>query len=144
MSLLDLKAVLSRSSLEVVCEKTCSKLDLAGLVGLLQQTQMPPQPELWIGVVEFKPLNQEAYGAAGAFANVMTWACNSTEFRRKAETIAATMDLYVANIEDEEPFVEWTKESTVSEAIEDMLLRAELNPNAIVCGTFHRYPFNEA
>ena len=105
---------------------------------------MKSKPELRIGLVEFKPLNREAYGAAGAFTNVITWACNSAEFRKKAETIAATMDLYVANINEEEPFgiriVKWT----VSEEIEDLVSQAKLNPNAILYGTFHRYPFNEA
>jgi len=54
------------------------------------------------------------------------------------------MNLYVANIEEEEPFgiraIKWT----VSEEIEDLVSQAKLNPNAILYGTFHRYPFNEA
>jgi hypothetical protein len=69
---------------------------------------------------------------------------NSAEFRKKAETIAATMDLYVPNIDEEGPFgiraIKWT----VSEEIEDLVSQAKLNPNAILHGTFHRYPFNEA
>jgi hypothetical protein len=105
---------------------------------------MKSKPELWIGLVEFKPLDREAYGAAGAFANVITWACNSAEFRRKAETIATTMDLYVANIEEEEPYGIRTIKWTVSEEIEDLVSQARLNPNAILYGTLHRYPFNEA
>jgi hypothetical protein len=34
---------------------------------------MKSKPELWIGLAEFKRLNREAYGAAGAFTNVITW-----------------------------------------------------------------------
>jgi hypothetical protein len=105
---------------------------------------MPQQSELWIGMVELKPLNREECGAAGAFTNIITWACNATEFRKKAETIAATLNLYVIGVEGEEPLAERIKKFTVSEDIEDMIQRAESNPNAIVYGTFHRYPFNEA
>ena len=105
---------------------------------------MLPQPELWIGIVELKPLNREGYGAAGAFTNIITLACSATEFRQKAETIAATLNLYVIGIQGEEPLAERTKKATLSEDIEEMILRAESNPNAIVYGTFHTYPFNEA
>jgi hypothetical protein len=105
---------------------------------------MPQQPELWIGLVELKPLNQEEYGAAGAFTNIVTWACNALEFRKKAETIAATLNLYVIGVEREEPLAERIKKFTVSDEVEDMIGRAESNLNAIVYGTFHRYPFNEA
>ena len=107
-------------------------------------TKMPQQPELWIGVVELKPFNQEEYGAAGAFTNIVTWACTAAEFRKKADTIAETLNLYVISIEREEPIAERTKKITVSDEIEDMIERAESNPNAIVYGTFHTYPFNEA
>jgi len=105
---------------------------------------MPQQPELWIGLVEIKPLNQKDYGAAGAFTNIVTWARNAVEFRQKAETIAATLNLYVIGVEREEPFAERIKKFTVDDEIEDMVGRAEFNPNAIVYGTFHCYPFNEA
>ena len=54
------------------------------------------------------------------------------------------MDLYVANIEEEGPFGDRTMKWTVSEEIEDLVLQAKLNPNAILYGTFHRYRFNEA
>jgi len=105
---------------------------------------MQKRPKLWIGLVELKPLNPEAFGAAGAFTNIVTWAGDPVEFRKKAETIAATMNLYVADVEGEEPFAERTRKHSVSEEIEDMAERAESNPNAIIYGTFHRYPRNEA
>jgi hypothetical protein len=105
---------------------------------------MPQQPELWIGLVDLKPLNREEYGAAGAFTNIITWARNSMEFRKKAETIAATMNLYVVDIEGEERLAERTSRCVLSEDIEDMIQRAESNPDAIVYGTFHQYPFDAA
>jgi len=100
------------------------------------------EPELWTGLVEFKPLSRTDYGAAGAFTNLVTWAYDLSEFSAKADTIAATLDMYVAGVEKAVPLVEtpngWTEE------FEDMVRRAEANPNAIVYGTFYRYPHNEA
>jgi hypothetical protein len=97
------------------------------------------QSELWIGLVEVRPLDREAYGAAGAFTYIVTWACNAIEFRKKADTIIATLDLHVTGVEGEEPLVQWTEKQTPSEEVEDMIQRAEFNPNAIVWGTFHQY-----
>ena|SRR2546427_12264005 len=102
------------------------------------------QPELWIGLVELRPLNRQAYGAAGAFTNIVTWASDVEGFRKKVEIIAATMDMYVADVEGAEPLTQRTKNWTLTEEIEDMVLRAESNPNAIVYGTFYRYPFDQA
>jgi hypothetical protein len=102
------------------------------------------QLQLWIGLVELKPLNRQAYGAAGAFTNIVTWARDAEGFHGKAETIAATLDLFVADVEAVEPLAQRITNSTLTEEIEDMVLRAEPNPNAIVYGTFHRYPFDEA
>jgi hypothetical protein len=103
-----------------------------------------PQPELWIGLVELKLLNREEYSAAGTFTNIITWACNATEFRKKAETIAAAMNLYVLEIEGQEPLAERAKKGPLPESLDDMIQRAESNPDVIVYGTFHRYPRNEA
>jgi len=102
------------------------------------------QLELWIGLAELKPLNRKAYGAAGAFTNIVTWACDVEGFRKKCEIIAAKLDMYVADVEGAEPLAERTRTQTLSEEVDDMVLRAESNPNAIVYGTFHNYPFDEA
>jgi hypothetical protein len=95
--------------------------------------------ELWIGLVEFRPFNREAYGDAGAFSYIVTWARDAAEFRKKADTIATTMGIYVMGIEREKPLAKWLETQSPLEEIEDMIQRAESNPNAIVYGTFHRY-----
>ena len=102
------------------------------------------QQELWIGVVEVKPLDREAYGAAGAFTNIVTWARDVEEFRAKSEIIAAPLDMYVMGVEDAEPLTQRLAKCQLAEEIADMVFRAESNPNAIIYGTFHRYPFDEA
>jgi hypothetical protein len=95
--------------------------------------------EIRIGLVELRPLDKKAYGAAGSFTNIVTWASNPAEFRKKAETIASTMDLFVLDIEDAEPYLNRNRPHEVSEEIEEIASRAESNPNAIIYGTFHRY-----
>jgi len=100
--------------------------------------------ELWIGLVELKPLDRQAYGAAGAFTNIVTWANDAEGFRRKAEAIAATLDMFVTDVENAEPVAKRGEKSSVTEEIDDMISRAECNRDAIVYGTFHRYPFDEA
>jgi hypothetical protein len=102
------------------------------------------QPELWIGLVEMRPLERRAYGAAGAFVDILTWASNPAEFRSKAETIAATLDLYVVSVEKEQSLSARLANSLPSEELEDMISRAEGNPNAIIWGTFHTWNFDTA
>ena len=105
---------------------------------------MPPPSELWIGLVEIKPLDQKAYGAAGAFTRIVTWACDVEEYKAKAATIAATLSMFVFNVENALPLIGHLKTKSLSEELEDMVIRAESNTTAIIYGTFHRYPFNEA
>jgi hypothetical protein len=100
--------------------------------------------ELWIGLVELRPLDREGYGAAGAFTNIVTWASDQEGFRRKAEIIAATLDMFVIDVEGAEPVAQRAEKWSMTEEIDDMLSRAQSNPDAIVYGTFHRYPFDEA
>lgn len=97
-------------------------------------------------MVHLKPLNKDGLkGAAGAYTNIITWANDSASFRRKAETIAATMDLYVVETEGEEPLFERFGDSVIpNEELEDMHSRAKDNPHAIVYGTFHQYPHDDA
>jgi hypothetical protein len=102
--------------------------------------------ELWIGLVHLRPQKPGGAedileGAAGALTNVVTWAQNPNEFRKKAETLAAAMELCVVEIEDERPLHD---EAVHTEAVEDMLLQAESDPNAIIYGTFHLYMRDDA
>jgi hypothetical protein len=110
----------------------------------MEYSGTPRQLELWIGLVEVRPLDRKAYGAAGAFTNIVTWADDLQGFRRNAELIAATLDMFVVDIEGAEPLARRTKNRSMTEEIDDMVARAECNPNAIIYGTFHRYLFDEA
>jgi len=106
---------------------------------------MGGETQLWIGLVHLRPLKNDALdGFAGAYTNIITWARDTANFQAKAETIAATMDLYVVEVEEEEPLSIRAPKSPLSEELEDMKSRAELNPDAIVYGTFHQYSHDDA
>jgi hypothetical protein len=103
--------------------------------------------ELWIGMVELKALPGSDYltDRAGAFTNIVTWASDAAEFRRNVALLAAKMQLYVVEIENEEPIADRERRGWVpSEEIEDVIQRARSNQNAIIYSTFHTYRFDTA
>jgi hypothetical protein len=102
--------------------------------------------ELWIGLVELRPLPGADLlrGAAGAFTRIVTWASNASEYRQKAELLAKHLNLYVMSVDREEPAASLERRVGFTEEIADLILRAETNPNAILYGTFHRYLSDEA
>lgn len=100
--------------------------------------------QLWIGLVEFRPLDPKSYGAAGAFTTIVTWASDCREFRAKCDIIADKLHMFVAGAEEVELLSRRARKVTLTEETEDMVFRAEANPNAIIYGTFHRYQFDEA
>jgi hypothetical protein len=105
------------------------------------------EEELWIGLVNVKPLPQAPgalNGAAGAFVNIITWATDLATFKAKAETVAATYDVYVVEIENAESVSLRKSKFTVDDEIEELILQAEGNEDYILCGTFHEYPHETA
>ena len=102
------------------------------------------QMELWIGLVELKPLNHQVDAEAGAFTHIVTWTTDPEGFRKKVQAVAKTIEFYLFAVEWAEPVAERLKRVSLSEEIDDMVMRAESNPNAIIWGTFYTYPFNEA
>lgn len=104
-----------------------------------------PESELWIGMVLLKPLTPKALkGAAGAFANMITWASSPEQFRKKADTLAAEMDLYVVETEDVEPLAAWRHSYELTEEVEEMVEEAQNDAEAIVFGPFYQYPHEDA
>jgi hypothetical protein len=96
--------------------------------------------ELWVAVVELKPIKRVAGEPAGAFTNIVTWASNSEGFREKAEIVAATIDRYVISIQGAEPVEQRREREGLTEEIEEIVDRAESNPKAIIYSTFFTYP----
>jgi hypothetical protein len=106
--------------------------------------------ELWIGVVEVRPLfgNHQILGnAKGAFVNIVTWASDKKEFKDKAEFIIEKLGgLFVSEVlapESVEARMGRTGNGFVDD-IEDMISRAQDNPNAIIYGTFHMFKNDDA
>jgi hypothetical protein len=101
--------------------------------------------ELWKGLVELRrlPNSDLLHDVGGAFTYIVTWASDGVEFREKAECLADSLALYVFGVEHEHPVAD-DMDSPVSEEIADLIQRAESNPNAILYGTFHTYPRDQA
>lgn len=97
---------------------------------------------LWIGLVEARPLDGCTVldTAKGAFINIVTWAEDADEFRRKADLVLGEVNLAVVDVGNPEP-VEDRRNlgGNFDEEMEDIIFRAEENPNAIIWGTFHLY-----
>jgi hypothetical protein len=97
--------------------------------------------DLWIGLVEVRPLKDTDIltDAKGAFVNLITWASNAAEFRSNAELVLGKLGLFVVEIENPEPVSTRRKTAEFEDEIEDMIARAQSNPNAIIYGTFHTW-----
>src|SRR5438046_8903700 len=109
----------------------------------------PRKKRLWIGLVEVRPGSRNGEileDTKGAFVNIVTWASDADGYRRNAELIASRLGLFVVDIENAEPVESRRKNKSVvfNDEIEDMMTRAEENPNAIIYGTFHTFEKDNA
>src|SRR5579864_8686507 len=104
--------------------------------------QIPPRKkELWIGLVEVRILKDSEFftDGKGAFVNIVTWAANVEEFRANAELVLNKLGLFVLDVENPEPVSKRRTWAELDDELEDIISRAEHNPNAIIYGTFHKY-----
>ena len=107
------------------------------------------EKELWIGVVEVRPRNgpnKILCDRRGAFVNIVTWASDAADYKRKAELVIGDLgDLFVSEVVNPEPVdVRRGRTGGFREDIEDMISRAERNPDAIIYGTFHTFENEDA
>lgn len=102
--------------------------------------------QLWIGMVEVRAARAtDVLGdAKGGFVNLVTWAADENQFRSNAELVLGNLGLFVVNIENPEPVSVRRQKAALEEEIEDMVTRAENNPNAIIYGTFHTWTRDDA
>jgi hypothetical protein len=107
----------------------------------IRENRLHKKKRLWIGKVEVRPLKaSRALGTAkGAFVNMVTWASSAEEFRRKANLVLAELDLGIVDVENPEPVSTRRKKAILEDVIEEMITRAQDNPNAIIYGTFHTW-----
>jgi hypothetical protein len=105
---------------------------------------------LWIGMVEIRPLSGQTDllgNAKGAFANIVTWAADAEQFRRNADLVIGKLGgLFISDVFDSEP-VDTRKArlgGPLDDDIEDLILRAQTNTNAILYGTFYTFEKDDA
>ena len=106
--------------------------------------------ELWIGLVEVRSLKGRSEilgGTKGAFVNIVTWALDAEGYKKNAElVIGGLKDLFVVDVITPEP-VDVRRahaKGDLEDEIEDMISRAQDNPNAIIYGTFHTFEKDDA
>ena len=108
----------------------------------------PKAKQLWIGLIEVRALHGSSdilEDTKGAFVNIVTWAANADEYKQNAELIASKLGLFVAGVENSEPVeIRRKKKRAFEEEVEDMISRAQDNPNAIIYGTFHTFEKDDA
>ena len=83
----------------------------------------------------------------GAFVNIVTWAVDAEQYRRNAELVIGGLGgLFVSDVLNPEPVEDRRARagSRFDENIEDLILRAQSNPNAILYGSFHIFEKDDA
>ncbi len=101
-------------------------------------------------MVEVRPLSGRSKilgDMKGAFVNVVTWAADAEQYRRNAELVIQGLGgLFVSDVLNPEP-VETRRARSgggFDENMEDLISRAQANPNAIIYGTFHMFERDDA
>jgi hypothetical protein len=99
------------------------------------------EKQLWIGMVEVRPLKGSTTlaEAKGAFVNIVTWAQDAEYHRRNTDLVLEGLGLFVVEVENPEPVSVRRGNGVLEEVIEDMIVRAQDNPSAIIYGTFHTF-----
>lgn len=96
--------------------------------------------EIWIGMVEVRPLDTKLLGGVnGAFVNVLTWARDLEEFRRKARELMDHLHLEIVAIQSSEPLTNRGPEQQLDEEIARIAAAVRHNPSAIMYSTFHTW-----
>ncbi len=98
--------------------------------------------QVWIGMIEVRPLPdcKLLETDAGAFVNVLTWAANEGQFRKKAEMLMEQLGLQIVGIENPEPLTNREAQGELDKDIADIAAKVRINPAAIMYSSFHTWP----
>ena len=111
-------------------------------------TRQPNAKQLWIGVVEVRPLKpgSEILGnTKGAFVNFVTWACSTEQYEQNVRIVVSELGLFVGEVINPEPVARRrNREGRFIEEIEDIISRAEDSPDATIYGIFHTFENDNA
>ena len=79
-------------------------------------------------------------GDTVGFMNIITWANSSDSALIKIEAYFATFNWHVIGVEEAAPI----RENFIydNDEFAEMIERARINPDAIICGTFHTFNVN--
>ena len=93
--------------------------------------------ELWIGVVEVLTEPSAGSGDTRAFTNVVTWSSAVSEYVDSVSAVFTGYGWTVLRTENERPIA---GERGFSGEIDEIIERAQQNPNACIFSTFYYYP----
>lgn len=128
----------------------------SGIAGRLSHTQESfgayPRPkslpfeiktkQLWIGHVEVRPFPDCTVFdySRGAFVHVVAWVTDVYEYGRKVAQVLGPLRLFAVTIENAEPLEKRrSREGTLEDWFEEIIIEAKGNPDAIICGPFYTY-----
>ena len=84
-----------------------------------------------------------SHGSGGSIHKRCDMGGERGRFSDQGRNLAESSKLFVASIEREEPLATRSARAYLTEELEELVNRAESNPNAILYGLFHTYKFNE-
>ncbi len=107
----------------------------------MMKTNTDQEKEIWIGMIEVRPFDDSKLLADvnGAFVNVLTWAINLEEFRRKVEELMNYLHLDIVGMEKAEPLANRGPEDELDDAIRHLAAEVRYNPDAIRHSSFHTW-----
>jgi hypothetical protein len=97
------------------------------------------QPEVWIGLVEVRPLPESEIlkTSSGAFVYVLTSAIDGEIFQNRAATLMSTLHVQIVGLSQVEPVREKLERDGLSEELQDIADDVARNPEFIRYSTFH-------
>ena len=94
--------------------------------------------EVWVGTIEISYFEWDTPNVRkNAFTVVTTWASDVEEFTAKCKRMLGSYGWHLLGVEKANPA---SILHDFSDEVMDMLERTQVNPNAIIYGTFYTYP----
>jgi hypothetical protein len=97
--------------------------------------------ELWIAAIHVRKLDgcEILKEEAGAFTNAIAWATDENEFRGKVERTASKMKLFVVEFKSVDLVAQRRQKFAFDDELNELVVKAEENPNAVLYGKFFTY-----
>lgn len=94
-----------------------------------------------MGMVGVRPFDRNSVvgEAKGAFVWAVTWASDADEYKRSVDSLFRGLGLFITEVESLEPVSTRLEREELSEELDDLVEKAQDNPDAVIYGTFHQW-----